>query len=77
MGGEPDPVLLEELRMGSWRFEVGEHVAIPLGRAATVDDLRLTDLKTEIVNDELIVIGPFGHYPARAVRQHHLQPDLL
>jgi Uma2 family endonuclease len=31
-----------------------------------VDDLRLTDLKTEIVNDELIVIGPSGHYPATA-----------
>jgi Uma2 family endonuclease len=66
VGGEPDPTLLEELLMGSWRFGVGEHVAIPLGRVATVDDLRLTDLKTEIVNDELIVIGPPGDYPARA-----------
>jgi Uma2 family endonuclease len=52
--------------MGIWRFGIGEHVAIPLGRAATVDDLRLTDLKAEIVNDELIVIGPSGHAPARA-----------
>jgi Uma2 family endonuclease len=66
VGGEPDPTLLEELRMGSWRFGAGEHVAIPLGRVATVDDPRLTDLKTEIVNDELIVIGPSGDYPATA-----------
>jgi Uma2 family endonuclease len=66
VGGEPDPTLLEELLMGIWRFGVGEHVAIPLGRVATVDDLRLTDLKAEIVNDALIVIGPSGNSPAIA-----------
>lgn len=68
VGGEPDPTLLEELRMGSWRFEVGEHVAVPLGRPATVKDLHLTKLKAEIVDGQMVVIGPSCAAAAIAAR---------
>jgi Uma2 family endonuclease len=61
-----ETTLLEELRMGIWRFGAGEHVPVPVGREATVEDLRLTDLKAEIVNGELIVIGPSACAPATA-----------
>lgn len=58
---------LDDLRMGIWPGEIpGELVLIPLGRPATVDDLRRTKLKAEIVGGELIAIGPSGGVPAIA-----------
>lgn len=58
MPEDTELTLMEELRIGIWRFGIGEHVAIPLGRPATVDDLYRTKLKAEIVEGQLIVIGP-------------------
>jgi hypothetical protein len=58
MAEDAEFTLMEELQIGIWRFGIGEHVAIPLGRPATVEDLHLTKLKAEIVDGELIVIGP-------------------
>lgn len=52
--------------MGIWSREPGEIKAIPLGRPATVDDLGRTDLKAEIVDGQMIVIGPSADRPARA-----------
>ncbi|HEU0013736.1 MAG TPA: Uma2 family endonuclease [Longimicrobium sp.] len=52
--------MLEDLRMGMWWGGPGEVVAIPLGRPATVDDLSITKLKAEIVDDRLLVKGPSG-----------------
>lgn len=50
--------LLEEIRIGIWSYGLGEHVVVPLGRPASADDLHLTKLKAEIVDGQLIVIGP-------------------
>lgn len=49
---------LEELRIGIWSHGIGEHVVVPLGRPATVEDLRLTKFKAEIIEGRLVVIGP-------------------
>jgi Uma2 family endonuclease len=54
----PELTLLEEIQIGIWSRGIGEHVAIPLGRPPMVDDLWLTKLKTEIVDGQLVVIGP-------------------
>jgi Uma2 family endonuclease len=64
--GTPAMSLLEEIRVGSWSGEPGEMRVVPLGRPATVDDLWLTKLKAEIVDGQMIVIGPSGDRPARA-----------
>lgn len=58
MEEDAELTLMEELQVGIWRFGIGEHVAIPLGRPATVEDLHLTKLKAEIVDGQLIAIGP-------------------
>lgn len=58
--------VLERLRDGIWWGGPGETFAVPLGRPATVDDLRLTKLKAEIVGGRLVVIGPAGDLPGRA-----------
>jgi hypothetical protein len=50
--------LLDEIRIGIWSRGIGEHVVVPLGRPATVEDLHLTKLKAEIVDGQLIAIGP-------------------
>lgn len=60
------PSVLEVTQDDSWLWKPGEIIAVPLGRPATIDDLRRTKLKAEIVNGELLVIGPSGHRPARA-----------
>src|SRR5687767_6565879 len=57
---------LEELRVGIWPYGFGEHVVVPLGRPATVEDLHLTKFKAEIVDGQLIVISPTGLGPADA-----------
>lgn len=50
--------LLEEIERDNWLWEPGEIKVVPLGRPATIADLRRTKLKAEIVNGELLVIGP-------------------
>ncbi|HEU0302649.1 MAG TPA: Uma2 family endonuclease [Longimicrobium sp.] len=57
---------LDELRIGIWSLGVGEHVVVPLGRPATVEDLHLTKFEAEIVEGQLIVIGPTAFGPAEA-----------
>jgi Uma2 family endonuclease len=57
---------LEELRIGIWSRGIGEHVVAPLGRPATVQDLWLTKFKAEIVDGQMIVIGPTTLGPADA-----------
>jgi Uma2 family endonuclease len=57
---------LEELRIEVWSHGVGEHVVVPLGRPATVEDLHLTKFKAEIVDGQLVVIGPTALGPADA-----------
>lgn len=52
--------LLEEIEAGYWPWQAGESMVVPMGRLATIDDLRRTKLKTEIVDGQLIVIGPCG-----------------
>lgn len=59
--------LLRLDRRGEWRGEPGEHVVVPLGREATVDDLRTVRGKAELVNGRLVLIGPAGGLPGRAV----------
>ncbi len=49
---------LEQLRIGIWPYGFGEHVVVPLGRPATVEDLHLTKFKAEIVEGQLIVMSP-------------------
>ena len=58
--------LVDEIRIGIWSRGTGEHVVVPLGRPATVDDLWLTRFKAEIVDEQLIVIGPTTWGPADA-----------
>lgn len=66
MPDEPEFTLLEEIGIGLWSRGLGEHVVVPLGRPATVEDLHLTKLKAEIVEGQLIVIGPTAPGPAKA-----------
>lgn len=58
--------ILEVIEEDNWLWEPGEHIVVPLGRPATIDDLKRTKLKTEIVDGELIVIGPSGGSAAEA-----------
>lgn len=58
--------LLEQDARGDWRGEPGEHVAVELGRVATVDDLRRVRGKAEIVGGKLVLIGPSGCAPVIA-----------
>lgn len=57
---------LELIRKNEWWRGPGEMEVIPLGREATIDDLRLTKLKAEIVDGQLVVIGPSGCLPGSA-----------
>jgi Uma2 family endonuclease len=52
--------MLRRLQDGNWWGEAGEMIVVPLGREATIDDLAISDLKTEIVGGTLVVIGPSG-----------------
>jgi Uma2 family endonuclease len=63
----PPPTVLEVIEDDNWLWEPGEIKVVPLGRPATIADMRRTDLKTEIVNGELLVIGPSGGWAATAV----------
>ncbi|HEX5726570.1 MAG TPA: Uma2 family endonuclease [Longimicrobiaceae bacterium] len=73
--------LLDEIRRDDWSGEPGEIKVVPLDRAATIADLALTKLKAEIVDGQLLVIGPSGCAPARASEQvamslrDHERPD--
>lgn len=58
--------LLEEIERDNWLWEPGETKTIPLGRPATLRDLRRTRLKAEIVDAQLTVIGPSGGASATA-----------
>jgi Uma2 family endonuclease len=58
--------VLEVIEDDNWLWEPGEIKVVPLGRPATIDDLRRTKLKAEIATGELLVIGPSGHRTARA-----------
>jgi len=58
--------MLRRLRMTDWWLGPGEILVVPLGRPATIEDLAITKHKTEIVNGQLIVIGPSWLRSARA-----------
>ena len=58
--------VLEVTEADNWRWEPGEIKVVPLGRPATIDDLRRTKHKAEIVNGELLVIGPSAGGPGTA-----------
>lgn len=58
--------VLEVIEADNWLWEPGEIKVVPLGRPATIDDLRRTKHKAEIVNGEMLVIGPSGGGPAIA-----------
>lgn len=58
MEEDAELTLMEELQVGIWSHGIGEHVVVPLGRPATVKDLGLTKLKAEIVDGQLIAMGP-------------------
>jgi Uma2 family endonuclease len=60
------PTALEVIEDDNWLWEPGEIIAVPLGRPATIEDLRRTKLKAEIVNGEMLVIGPSGGVTANA-----------
>ncbi|HEX6369236.1 MAG TPA: Uma2 family endonuclease [Longimicrobium sp.] len=62
----PELTFLEELRIGIWSHGIGEHVVVPLGRPATDEDLWLTKFKAEIVDGQMVVIGPTTLGPADA-----------
>jgi Uma2 family endonuclease len=62
----PEFTFLEELRIGIWSHGIGEHVVVPLGRPATVEDLWLTKFKAEIVDGQMVIIGPTTLGPADA-----------
>lgn len=62
-----EPTVLEVIEDDSWLWEPGEIKVVPLGRPATIDDLCRTKLKAEIVNGEMLVIGPSGGGPATAM----------
>ncbi len=61
--------LLERDRRGDWRGEPGEIVLVPLGREATIEDLRRVRGKAEIVGGQLLLIGPAGGLPGLAAGQ--------
>lgn len=63
---EAELTLLEEIRIGIWSHDVGEHVVVPLGRPPTVRDLHLTKFKAEIVDGQLVAIGPTVYGSAEA-----------
>jgi Uma2 family endonuclease len=63
---DPPPTVLEVIEGDNWLWEPGEIKVVPLGRPATIADLRRTKLKAEIVNGELLVIGPSGGRAATA-----------
>jgi hypothetical protein len=50
--------LLERDRRGDWRGEPGERIVVPLGREATLDDWRKVRGKAEIIDRQLVLIGP-------------------
>lgn len=52
--------VLEVIEDDNWLWEPGEIKVVPLDRPATIDDLRRTKHKAEIVNGEMLVIGPSG-----------------
>ncbi|HYW14203.1 MAG TPA: hypothetical protein VE871_19715 [Longimicrobium sp.] len=54
----PPPTVLEVIEADNWLWEPGEIKVVPLGRPATIANLRRTKLKAEIVNGELHAIGP-------------------
>jgi Uma2 family endonuclease len=58
--------ILEVIEDDNWLWEPGEHIVVPLGRPARINDLRRTKLKAEIVNGQMIAIGPAGGIPATA-----------
>jgi Uma2 family endonuclease len=58
--------MLRRLRRDDWWGGPGEIVVVPLGRPATTDDLKITKLKAEIVDGQLLVIGPSACATARA-----------
>ncbi|HYR07171.1 MAG TPA: Uma2 family endonuclease [Longimicrobium sp.] len=58
--------VLEVIEDDNWLWEPGEIKVVPLGRPATVGDLRRTKHKAEIVNGEMLVIGPSAGGPAIA-----------
>jgi len=62
----PGVSVLEVIEDDNWLWEAGEIITVPLGRPATIDDLRRTKLKAEIVDGELQVIGPSGGTPGIA-----------
>ncbi len=59
-------MLLQRDRRGDWHGEPGEIVVVPLGREATVEDLRRIRGKAEIVEGRLLLIGPAGGLPGLA-----------
>ncbi len=61
--------LLERDRRGDWRGEPGEIVLLPLGREATIEDLRRVRGKAEIVDGQLLLIGPAGGLSSYAAGQ--------
>jgi len=63
---DPPPTVLEVIEDDYWLWEPGEIKVVPLGRPATIADMRRTSLKTEIVNGELLVIGPSGGWSTTA-----------
>ncbi|WP_420129887.1 Uma2 family endonuclease [Longimicrobium sp.] len=58
--------VLEVIEDDNWLWEPGEIKVVPHGRPATIDDLRRTKHKAEIVNGEMLVIGPSGGLTANA-----------
>ena len=58
--------MLRRLRRDDWWGGPGEIVVVPLGRRATIDDMAITKLKTEIVGGQLVVIGGSGFAAGRA-----------
>ena len=61
------PSLLEHIEMDVWTGGPSEIKVVPLGGPATIEDLRRTRLKAEIVDGQLMVIGPSGAAHGRAV----------
>lgn len=59
--------VLEVIEDDNWLWEPGQIIAVPLGRSATIDDLRRTKHKAEIVDGEMLVIGPSGGGPGNAM----------
>src|SRR5829696_1850819 len=70
----PQLTFLEELRIGIWSRGSGEHVVVPLGRLAMVEDLWLTKFKAETVDGQIVVIGPTLLGPANAAA--HIRKSL-